>query len=145
MLEEARVRSSDRTSGPGASRDPMTIEIQGVPATSALRARITTRLTEVLRPLTAKPVAAKVSFFDEDGPRRGPGIRCALTVRLPRCPAMRAEHVADTARRAFDGSFASLERQLARYRERWRERRRRARKYPAQRLPPEAPPPDTEG
>jgi hypothetical protein len=39
------------------------------------------------------------------------------------------EHVAETPRLAFDGGFAVLERQLARFRERERERRRRPKKY----------------
>lgn len=107
----------------------MTIDIQGLPAKSALRVRITKQLGEALRPLSVKPVAAKATFFDENGPKGGIGIRCALTVRLPYRPAFRVEHLSDTPRRAFDGSFATLERQLARYRERQSERRRRPKKY----------------
>ena len=105
----------------------MTIDIQGLPTRSALRARVAKQLTEALRPLGAKPVAAKATFSAEHGP--GIGVRCALTVRLPYRPSVRVEHVSDTPRSAFDGSFATLERQLAKYRERLSERRRRPKKY----------------
>ena len=105
----------------------MTIDIQGLPTRSALRTRVAKQLTEALRPLGAKPVTAKATFFAERG--SGIGVRCALTVRLPYRPSVRVEHVSDTPRSAFDGSFATLERQLAKYRERLTERRRRPKKY----------------
>lgn len=107
----------------------MTIDIQGLPTRSALRVRVTRQMNEVLSPLHVKPVAAKVTFFDENGPKGGVAIRCALTVRLPYRPVVRVEHLSDTPRRAFDGGFATLERQLAKYRERRTERPRRPKKY----------------
>ncbi len=121
----------------------MTIEIQGLPRTSALRARVAKRLTDALRPLGDKPVRVKVTFFDENGPKHGVGVRCALTVRLPHRPVVRVEHLSDTPTRAFHGSFATLERQLKKYRERRKERRRRPKKYyVAKRLLTEGLPPD---
>lgn len=107
----------------------MTIDTQGLPPRSALRARVVKQMNAVLAPLHVKPVAAKVTFFDEDGPKGGVAIRCALTVRLPYRPVVRVEHVASTPRRAFDAGFATLARQLKRYRERRVERRRRPKKY----------------
>lgn len=74
-------------------------------------------------------MAAQATFFDENGPKGGPAIRCALTVRLPYRPTVRVENVAETARLAFDGALAVLERQLERYRERDRDNRRRPKKY----------------
>ncbi|PWU24350.1 MAG: hypothetical protein C5B48_06870 [Candidatus Rokuibacteriota bacterium] len=76
-----------------------------------------------------KPLAAQAAFFDDNGPKGGRGMRCALTVRVPYRPAVRVEHTAETARLAFDLSFKSLERQLARYRELDRDRRRYPKKY----------------
>lgn len=67
-------------------------------------------------------------FVDDNGPKGG-GIRCALTLRLPYRPALRVEQTAMTARLAFDGAIATLERQLERHGERQRERRRRPKKY----------------
>jgi ribosome-associated translation inhibitor RaiA len=56
-------------------------------------------------------------------------MRCAVAVRVPYRPLIRVEHVSVTARLAFDGTFAALERQLERYRERNRDIRRRPKKY----------------
>jgi ribosome-associated translation inhibitor RaiA len=104
------------------------VEITGLKVAPALRARICERLTAALAPIALKPMAAQVTFFDDNGPKGG-GIRCALTVRVPYRPALRAEHVAETPRLAFDGSFSGLTRALERYRERDRDSRRHPKKY----------------
>jgi len=117
----------------------MTITIRGIPNDLPLRNRIARRMDDILLRLRAKPVAAQVAFFDENGPRGGGAIRCAMTLRIPYRPAVRVEHVAETARSAFDGGFTTLERQMERHRRRERDRRRRPKKYyVAKRL--EAPP-----
>lgn len=107
----------------------MTIDIRGIPTARVLRARITKQLTAALARLQVEPTGAQVTFFDENGPKGGIAMRCALTVRLPYRPHVRAEHVAETPRQAFDGSFATLERELERYRERDRESKRYPKKY----------------
>jgi ribosome-associated translation inhibitor RaiA len=104
------------------------IEISGI-KDSALRAVITKRVGSALKPLQVQPVAAQVTFFDDDGPKGGRAVRCALTVRVPYRPAVRVEHTAETPRLAFDATFKSLERQLERYRERDRDSRRHPKKY----------------
>jgi ribosome-associated translation inhibitor RaiA len=104
------------------------VEISGLKGAAALRTRINERLTTALEPITLKPVSAHVAFFDDNGPKGG-GIRCALTVRLPYRPALRAEHLAETPRLAFDGGFDALGRLLERYRERDRDSRRHPKKY----------------
>ena len=110
------------------------IDIRGLARDSLLRLRVRRRLDAVLRGLTMKPVAGTAVFVDDNGPRGG-GIRCALTLRLPYRPALRAECTANTPRLAFDAAFAGLDRQLEAYRERQRDRRRRPKKYyVAQRL-----------
>jgi ribosome-associated translation inhibitor RaiA len=107
----------------------MAIEIQGLPVTGALRTRVLKQIGDALRPLSVAPVTARVTFVDVNGPKGGLGIRCAVTLKLPRRPAIRAETLASTPRRAFDGTFATLERQLAKYREIRSERARRPKKY----------------
>ncbi|HSE93604.1 MAG TPA: HPF/RaiA family ribosome-associated protein [Methylomirabilota bacterium] len=107
----------------------MTLDIDGLTGDRALAARIRVRLGRELRRLTVTPVSAVAAFVDDDGPKGGPARRCALTVRLPYRPALRAEESASTDRLAFDGAMANLERQLERYRERQRERGRRPKKY----------------
>lgn len=107
----------------------MTIAIHGIRQETTLGARVSARLGAILEALRAAPIAAKVTFFDDDGPRGGPALRCAISVKVPYRPLIRVEHVATTARLAFEGAFATLERQLERYRERVRDIRRRPKKY----------------
>jgi ribosome-associated translation inhibitor RaiA len=106
-----------------------TLDIQGLPPASPLRARVTRQLTKLLGLLRTEPSSARAAFFDDDGPKGGNAIRCALTVRLPHRPNVRVEHTAGTRRLAFDGAFAALDRQLAEQRERRVERSRRPKKY----------------
>ncbi len=107
----------------------MAIEIRGVPTDRVLRAHVTARLTPSLAHVATKPIAAQVTFFDENGPKGGPAMRCAVTVRLPYRPHVHVEDAAETLRTAFDGAFAKLERELARYQDRDRESKRHPKKY----------------
>lgn len=107
----------------------MAIEIRGVPVDRALRARIVARLTRALAKSGQELVAARATFFDENGPKGGVALRCALTVRIPRRPHIRVEDIAEAPRTAFDGAFAKLERDLERNRDREREAKRHPKKY----------------
>lgn len=110
-----------------------TIEITGASVPPQTAGLVKRRLTMALERLTVTPVRGQVTFFDDDGPKHGPAVRCAVTVRLPYRPSVRVEHSATTPRLAFDGAFEALERQLERYREQQRESRRRPKKYYAAR------------
>ena len=107
----------------------MVIDIQGVEKDTALRARVAKVVGAALEHIKLAPVRAKVRFFDDNGPKGGLGMRCAIDVRLPYRPATRVEQVAQTTRLAFDGAFAALERKVERYRERDRDIKRRPKKY----------------
>ena len=107
----------------------MAIEIQGVERDTALRARAAKVVGAALGLIKLAPIRAKVTFFDDNGPKGGRGMRCAVDVRLPYRPPIRVEQVAETTRLAFDGAFAALERQLERYRQRDRDIKRRPKKY----------------
>ena len=107
----------------------MVIDIHGVEKDRALRARAAKLVGAALEPIKLAPIRAKVTFFDDNGPKGGLGMRCAMDVRLPFRPAIRVEQVAETTRLAFDGAFAALERRLERYRERDRDFKRRPKKY----------------
>src|SRR5882724_12469390 len=107
----------------------MTIAIHGIRQDTTLGARVSARLGTVLDALRVTPISVKATFFDDDGPKGGPAIRCAISVRVPYRPLIRVEHISTTGRRAFDGAFATLERQLERYRERVRDIKRRPKKY----------------
>ena len=105
-----------------------TIKITGLER-DPLRGRATRLMTEALAKLAVAPVKGQVAFFDDNGPKGGRAMRCALTVRLPFRPSIRVERSAVTPRLAFDAAFAVLERQLDRYRERDRDSKRHPKKY----------------
>lgn len=107
----------------------MVIDVHGVEKDTALRARAAKVVGAALEPIKLAPIRAKVTFFDDNGPKGGLGMRCAMDVRLPYRPAIHVEQVAETSRLAFDGAFAALERQLERYRERARDSQRHPKKY----------------
>lgn len=107
----------------------MVIDIHGVEKDKALRARAAKVVGAALELIKLAPVRTKITFFDDNGPKGGLGMRCAVDVRLPYRPPIRVEQVAETTRLAFDGAFAALERKLERYRERDRDIKRRPKKY----------------
>jgi ribosome-associated translation inhibitor RaiA len=107
----------------------MAIEIRGVPTDRALRTHVAARLASSVARLATKPTTAQVTFFDENGPKGGLAMRCAITLRLPYRPHVRVEDTAETLRIAFDGAFAKLERELERYQNRDREAKRHPKKY----------------
>lgn len=101
----------------------MAIEIQG------LNTRDRARMNRALQLLPVTPTWARVAFIDDNGPKGGRALRCAMTVRLPRRPTIRVEHSSTTVRLAFDGALARLERRLERVREIQREGQRHPKKY----------------
>lgn len=105
------------------------IEFRGAEAGPALRARVVAGMADVLAALLLEPTTTRVVFTDENGPKGGEAIRCALEVRLPRRPAVRVEDVASTPRLAFEAGLTKLERRLRRIRESTRESKRRPKKY----------------
>jgi ribosome-associated translation inhibitor RaiA len=94
-----------------------------------LRGRAARLMAGALANLAVAPVKGQAAFFDDNGPKGGRAMRCALTVRLPFRPSVRVERTAETPRLAFDAAFAVLERQLERYRERDRDSKRHPKKY----------------
>lgn len=107
----------------------MTIEVRGLGRDRALGARVEQQMGAALERLGVSPITAVVAFHDDDGPRGGEAMRCGITVHLPHHAAVHVEDVAAARRAAFDAAFASLERQLDRYRETDRDLRRRPKKY----------------
>jgi ribosome-associated translation inhibitor RaiA len=115
------------------------VEVHGVTRDPILARRIHLRMREVLDRIGLVPVSAQVTFVDDNGPRGGPALRCALTVRVPYRAAVRVEHVGANRRLAFDAAFDALGRRLERYRERDRDARRHPKKYYAARRVVEEP------
>jgi ribosome-associated translation inhibitor RaiA len=123
----------------------MTTNVEAIKITGLerdpLRGRAMRLMAGALAKLAVAPIKGQASFFDDNGPKGGRAMRCALTVRLPFRPSVRVERTAETPRLAFDAAFAVLERQLDRYRERDRDSKRHPKKYFAARrvLTEEAP------
>jgi ribosome-associated translation inhibitor RaiA len=111
----------------------MTTNVEAIKITGLerdpLRGRATRLMTEALAKLAVGPVKGQAAFFDDNGPKGGRAMRCALTVRLPFRPSIRVERSAVTPRLAFDAAFTVLERQVERYRERDRDSKRHPKKY----------------
>jgi len=105
------------------------VRISGIERDAALRARVDKLMTGAVERITVRPVRSQAVFFDDNGPKGGRAMRCALTVRLPYRPSIRVERSAVTPRLAFDAAIAVLERQLERYYERERENKRHPKKY----------------
>jgi hypothetical protein len=86
----------------------MKIEFRAGSTSEATRARVTAGMKTALASLPIEPTSARVTFTDENGPKGGEAIRCALEVRLPRRPAVHVAEVASTSRLAFDSALAML-------------------------------------
>src|SRR3989442_3827135 len=95
----------------------------------ALRRLIGKKLEALRRHLRQPPIAVRVGFTDENGPKGSPGIRCAVTVDMARRRALHVENTAATSRQAFDLAFEALERRALQEIDRERDRRRRPKKY----------------
>jgi ribosome-associated translation inhibitor RaiA len=105
------------------------IESRGSCVGDAVRAWIARRLPPVLASLPVEPTSVRVAFADDNGPKGGEAIHCALEVRVPRRGAVHVAGVASTPHLAFDAALAKLERVLVRRREAVRESKRRPKKY----------------
>lgn len=106
---------------------PVLIESRGLRREASLGARVRERVDKAVGRLRVRPVAAQIVFRDDNGPRAG--VQCTVALRLPYRLPLRAEHAAMTPRLAFDGALEALGRQVAGYRDRQRQRRRRPKKY----------------
>jgi ribosome-associated translation inhibitor RaiA len=107
----------------------MSLVMEGLALDDPLRAHIEDKLAAAMRGRRRPPTAVRVGFTDQNGPKGGVDIRCAITVEVPRRAPMHAEGVAETHRLAFDAALDTLARELKRDRERRRDAARRPKKY----------------
>ena len=110
-------------------RDGSGVQISGIDGDPGLYARVLDLVQRHLDRVGLRPASGRAVFTDENGPKGGRAMRCALTVALPYRPSIHVERTGTDQRRAFDAAIASLERELARYRERDRVAKRRPKKY----------------
>ncbi len=106
----------------------MLLEIEGIAGRTSLKTLIERKLTDALDG-RVKSIAARVGFVDENGPKGGPAMRCAITVEVARRAPLHVEQRAETERRAFDGALEALERKLEHTRGKVQTERRRPKKY----------------
>ena len=104
----------------------MVTRINGLRRQDRLRADVVDELSRLMEGRGLSPRSIRVAFFDDDGPRGGVAIRCALTVTPSRGPLVRVEHTARTHAAGFRGALTTLARLLKRR----VQRRRRRLRYP---------------
>lgn len=109
------------------------IEFRGAVGTLTVRTRVRHAMQALVDALPVRPTTVRADFADENGPKGGRAVRCALEVRLPRRAPVHVEAVDLTPRAAFDAALAKLERQIGRVRETSRVLKRRPKKYYAAR------------
>ena len=102
---------------------------EGIALDDPLRAHIQDKITATTGRGRLRPTSARVAFTDENGPKGGPTIRCAVTVEVPHRPTVHANGLGETPRVAFDAGLAALEHELERERGRRRDVARRPKKY----------------
>ena len=107
----------------------MTLVLDGRAGDDPLRTLIEAKLAHLTRRGRRPPTLVRVGFTDENGPKGGIDTRCAITVELPRRPALHAGSVAGDPRSAFESAVDTLERELERARGKRRDQARRPRKY----------------
>ena len=107
----------------------MTLVMEGIALDDPLRAVIQAKVGEVFRRGRGRPTSARVAFTDENGPKGGADLRCAVTVEVPGRPTIHASALAENPRLALDEALAALERELARAQQRRRDAARRPKKY----------------
>jgi hypothetical protein len=105
------------------------LEARGLPPGDTARLRADRRVAAALAMLPPHFSPARLVFTDDNGPKGGPAIRCALTVGVPRRGRLHVEARATTWRLALDGAVSRLQRRLERTREIARDSRRRPKKY----------------
>jgi ribosome-associated translation inhibitor RaiA len=105
------------------------IDIEGLARDAVLRTRCARRTRQALARLGVTPLSARINFTDQNGPKGGVSVRCAITIPVPRRAPVHVEHVAPTHGTAFDGALDTLEHRLTQGRRREREAGRRPKKY----------------
>jgi hypothetical protein len=93
------------------------------------RSHVLLRVKQLLRRLPARPLAVRVHFADDNGPKGGPDIRCRMLVSVPGAPSVSAESLATTARLAFDRVYERVRRQTEHPCRQWRASQRYPKKY----------------
>jgi hypothetical protein len=105
------------------------VEVVGLSQPVARRMRAAARLSSALATTPQRAMNARLAFTDQNGPKGGPAVRCAVTVTLAGWGRVHVTDQATTPGLALAGALTRLERRLERRREIDRESGRRPKKY----------------
>lgn len=105
------------------------VDVLGLPPVVGRRLRAAARVTAMLAAMPERVSSARLAFTDENGPKGGPAVRCAVTVTLAGWGRMHVADQATTPGLALAGALGRLERRLERRREIDRDSGRRPKKY----------------
>lgn len=117
------------TDGQRTSPMAMRVQVLGVERGRRIAGEATGRLRAAVASPPIKVTAAQIRFTDENGPKGGGVIRCAITLQIARRAPVHVEDVALSPRLALDRGLVKLERRLARLREGRRASARHPKKY----------------
>lgn len=105
------------------------IAVVGITAAQASRLAVEPQMRTILAPLGDGVRRVRVAFTDDNGPKGGVAVRCAIDVRVARWPEIHVEASAVSARRALDEALEKLAARAGRTREAVRDKRRYPKKY----------------
>jgi hypothetical protein len=107
----------------------MLIRIKGISGDPQFQDEVVERMESVLDRARVRAGTASVTFTDENGPKGGLDIRCALVVGMPGGGMLRVADVAASHDVAFNQTLAAFERKLTERQDRRRALARRPKKY----------------
>jgi hypothetical protein len=107
----------------------MLIHIRGISGDPQFRDLVVGRMQSVLERARVRAATGSVTFTDENGPKGGRDIRCALVVAIPGRGSLKVAEVAANHELAFNQGVAAFERKVTEQRDRRRVLARRPKKY----------------
>ena len=105
------------------------VEVHGLARAHPTARRAADRLLLLLTHHGVRATSTGLRFTDVNGPKGGKDVRCNVTAKIARRPAISVTTVAASPRLAVDAALDKLERRLARLRESTRDARRHPKKY----------------
>jgi ribosome-associated translation inhibitor RaiA len=105
------------------------IAIVGLTERQATALHVVDRLGAILAPRGDAALAARLAVSDQNGPKGGVAIRCAIDARVTRWAPLHADARATSARAAVSDALGKLERRARRTVRMARDGRRRPKKY----------------
>ena len=105
------------------------VEVRGLASAHPTARRAADRVLTLLKQHAVHATSTGLRFTDVNGPKGGQDVRCNVTVKVARRPAISVTAVAASPRLAVDAAVDKLERRLGRLRESTRDARRHPKKY----------------